>query len=207
MTDWDERYRAGDTPWDKGMAAPPLIELLEKRGREVFGGGVVCVPGCGLGHDVRALAREGIEAVGVDLSPTAVERARQIPVVGRERYELGDFLDLRWREGREYGAVWEHTCFCAIDPSMRAAYAAAVAGVLPEGGMLAGVFFLTPFDPGEGGAGPPFGTTIEELEAVFGGDFERVDGWVPETAYAGREGREWIGLFRKLAKRSVAGRP
>lgn len=198
MTDWETRYLAGDTPWEKGLASPPLLELLEKF--QDWGSGPVLVPGCGLGHDVRALATLGIPLVGLDLSPTAVERAREFPQVGTEIYEAWDFLDPAWRVGREFSALWEHTCFCAIDPGDRQSYAEAAAGSLREGGLLAGVFFLNPFDPGEAAAGPPFAVTVEELDAWFSPWFERVDGWVPGAAYPGREGREWIGLFRKLPK-------
>ncbi len=198
MTDWENRYQVGDTPWEKGQACPPLLELL---GKSVdWGSGPVLVPGCGLGHDVRALAALGIPVVGVDISPTAVDRAREFPHVGKESYELGDFLDPSWRVGREFSAIWEHTCFCAIDPAERGRYAEAVAGCLAEGGLLAGVFFLTPFDPGEEACGPPFAVTLEELATWFAPWFERVDGWVPRAAYPGREGREWIGLFRKTAQ-------
>lgn len=205
MTDWNERYRAGDTPWEKGQPAPPLLELLERMDLENWGGGPVLVPGCGTGHDVRALAEKGLTTVGVDLAEMAVERARAFPAVGNESYELGNFLDPSWRAGRKFSAIWEHTCFCAIDPNQRAAYAKAAADLLDEGGLLAGVFFLTPFDPGEEAAGPPFATTIEELENWFSPAFERIDGWVPLRAFPGREGREWIGLFRKVSNGSVAG--
>ena len=206
MTDWDERYRAGDTPWEKGQAAPPLLELFDRIDIENWGAGPVLVPGCGLGHDVRVFAAKGIAAVGLDLSEIAIERARAVPVVGGESFETGNFLDPAWREGRGFSAIWEHTCFCAIDPSDRQAYAESVAGLLDEGGMLAGVFFLTPFDPGEESPGPPFATSIEELENLFSPWFGRIDGWVPQQAYPGRAGREWIGLFRKLSNTSVAGK-
>jgi len=205
MTDWDERYRIGDTPWEKGAPAPPLLELLDRLPPESWGGGPVLVPGCGTGHDVRALAETGLVVVGVDISTMAVERARAVPAVDGESYELGDFLDPAWRAGRNFSAVWEHTCFCAIDPAQRPAYSEAVADLLEEGGLLAGVFFLTPHDPGEESAGPPFATSIAEVEERFSPWFERIDGWVPERAYPGREGREWIGLFRKVSKASVAG--
>lgn len=195
MTDWEKRYQLGDTPWEKGMAAPPLLEVLAK-GAD-WGAGPILVPGCGLGHDVRALATLGAPVVGLDLSPTAVERAREFPPVGAEVYELGNFLDPAWRAGRKFSAVWEHTCFCAIDPSERGRYAEAAAACLEQGGLLAGVFFLTPFDPGEAACGPPFATTVEELDAWFSPWFERIDGWVPGAAYPGRESREWIGLYRK----------
>lgn len=198
MTNWEMRYRAGDTPWDKGQGSPPLVELLERLELGVWGLGPVLVPGCGLGHDVRVLAARGLPVVGVDISPTALERAREFPLSGDETYELGDFLAPDWRVGRDFSAIWEHTCFCAIDPSERGRYAEAAAGCLREGGLLAGVFFLTPFDPDEDASGPPFAVTVDELEAGFNPWFERVDGWVPHTAYPGRGGREWIGLFRKL---------
>jgi SAM-dependent methyltransferase len=198
MTDWENRYQVGDTPWEKGLASPPLVDLLGKF--HDWGHGQILVPGCGLGHDVRALAALGMVVLGLDLSPTAVARAQEFEQAGAENYEVGDFLEPAWRVGREFSAIWEHTCFCAIDPGERARYAAAAAGCLAEGGLLAGVFFLTPFDPGEAAVGPPFAVTLAELEVLFSPWFERVAGWVPDAAYPGREGREWLGLFRKLAQ-------
>jgi methyl halide transferase len=199
MTDWNERYRQQDMPWEKGTPAPPLVELLERCPSLNWGAGPVLVPGCGYGHDVRLLAQQGLTVVGLDLADIAISQARQFQRIAAESYELGNFLDAAWRENREFSAIWEHTCFCAIDPSDRGRYAQAVAGLLSAGGMLAGVFFLTPYDPGETTAGPPFGTTIEELQGHFSPYFELVESWVPARAYPGREGREWIGIFRKNA--------
>ena len=199
MTDWEERYQKGDTPWEKGRAAPPLLELLARLESGHWGDGPVMVPGCGLGHDVRALAQLGIPVCGVDLAHSAVGKAREFPPVAEETFELGDFLDPAWRAAREFSAVWEHTCFCAIDPADRPRYVEAVAACLPAGGLLAGVFFLNPYDPGEETNGPPFGVTMAELDAGFSPWFERLDGWVPQSSFPGREGREWIGLYRRLA--------
>ncbi|MES2438689.1 MAG: methyltransferase domain-containing protein [Verrucomicrobiota bacterium] len=198
MTDWEDRYQAGDIPWEKGQGAPPLTELLDELELEEWGKGPVLVPGCGLGHDVRVLSALGLPVVGVDISPTALELAREFSKTGEETYEQGDFLDPAWREGREFSAVWEHTFFCAIDPADRGRYAEAVAGCLPDDGLLAGVFFLNPFDPGEEASGPPFGVTVDELDAWFHPWFRRVNGWVPHGAFPGREEREWLGLFRKV---------
>lgn len=200
MTDWEGRYQAGDMPWEKGRAAPPLLEILEKSGPEVFGQGPVLVPGCGLGHDARALASLGIPVIGLDLSQKALELAGTFKKSGNETYELEDFLEPEWRNGREFSAIWEHTCFCAIHPFDRDRYARAAADCLVEGGILAGVFFLTPHDPGDEDAGPPFGATVSELERRFSPWFTPIGGWVPEAAYPGREGREWIGLFRRNAQ-------
>lgn len=203
--DWEACYRNDETPWDKGYGAPPLVEMIERLGPHVFGNGEVLVPGCGLGHDVRMISSLGIPVLGLDLSETAVHRARGVPRTGNECYQTGDFLDPAWGTDRRFSAIWEHTCFCAISPDLRNAYAAAAAGVLGPGDCLTGVFYLTPHDPGEEHEGPPFETSIEELDRRFAPWFERIHGWVPEKAYPGREGKEWIGVYRKLPQPRIAG--
>ncbi|MDB6152983.1 MAG: SAM-dependent methyltransferase, partial [Chthoniobacteraceae bacterium] len=90
--------------------------------------------------------------------------------------------------------VWEHTCFCAIDPSKRTAYVDAVADALHPGGHLIAIFYL---DPGRNHPddGPPFEVSIAELNALFLPRFKLVDEWLPKHAYPGREGREWMRLL------------
>ena len=199
MTDWNQRYETQDTPWEKGLPAPPLLEFLERDGPSVWGEGRVLVPGCGTGHDVRALAAAGCKPLGLDLAPNALELARANPKVGAETYELGDFLDPAWRKNKSFNAIFEHTCYCAIDPSRRDDDAAACAELIAPGGHLVGVFFLTPNDPGEENDGPPFNASIPELDARFTSAFERVDSWVPALSYPGREEREWFAIYRRLA--------
>jgi len=201
MTEWDARYESGDTPWDKGQPAPPLLELLAHPQHSPWGDGPILVPGCGAGHDVRALASAGLEVIGVDISARAISLASEFPKVGKESYEHGDFLDPAWAIGGKFSAIWEHTCFCAIPPTMRGDYARAAASVLQPGGVLAGVFFLRPWDPGEKkDDGPPHEASIEEIDMWFSPWFQRIDAWVPERAFPGREGREWTALFSKVAK-------
>jgi SAM-dependent methyltransferase len=197
MTDWNERYQKGDTPWEKGAAAPPLLELLEKYGTDFFGTGTVLVPGCGTGHDVRALARIGLDVLGVDLAGEALMRAAGYGKSGSERYEKTDFLHPQWRPGKSFSAIWEHTCYCAIDPSRRPDYAESCAELVEPGGNLVGVFFLTPNGSGEENQGPPFNASIEELDERFSPWFERTHAWVPERAYPGREGDEWLAIYRR----------
>ena len=205
MRDWENCYQKGETPWDKGSAAPPLAELIGRHGAALWGDGPVLVPGCGFGHDVRALAQTGVPVLGLDIAETAVVKARSFPPLASETYEAGDFLDPAWREGRRFSAIWEHTCFCAIDPALRGDYVESSAEVLPVGGVLAGVFYLTPKDPGDEGSGPPFKVSLAEIDELFLPWFERIDGWVPQATYPGREGREWVGVFRKLPQARVAG--
>ena len=194
-TNWDQQYHDGETPWDKGAPAPPLLEWLDTHPAEMQGR--VFVPGCGLGHDVRVIAaRPGIDAViGFDLSPKAVALARDFPASGGETYVAGDLVALPDAYRGSCDWVWEHTCFCAISPSLRDAYVAAVAAVLKPGGHFLGVFYLDPYDEEhQPGDGPPHGSTLEELIDRFTGrgGFTAVESYLPTRAYPGREGLEWI---------------
>lgn len=192
MMDWNARYLAADTPWEKGAPTPVLKEMEEKLGSQIWGhGGAVLVPGCGLGHDARWLSTRGIEVIGLDVAKEAVEAARRATEGMNPLFELGDFFEAK--EGA-VSAIWEHTCFCAIEPEMRAAYAAAAANWLPAGGLLSGVFFLTPEN--ESG-GPPYGTTVAELDERFGPYFDVVAEWEPVTGYPGRVGHEWARVMVK----------
>ncbi len=198
-TDWNSCYRAGETPWDKGAPAPPLLEWLETRGHCLKG--EVLVPGCGLGHDVRALAAGHATAVcGLDLSPAALEQARRRPPAGNETYQEADLFALPPEFCGRFDWVFEHTCFCAIDPVRRPEYVRAVARALRPGGGLLAIFYLNPWKDGEPtppGGGPPFGVTVQELDALFAGHFELREEWLPTRAYPGREGRELIRLMHK----------
>lgn len=193
-TDWEQHYVDEETPWDKGEAAPPLLEWMTENPGVIAG--AVLVPGCGLGHDVRAIVShsggEISRAVGLDLSPTAVSMANEIPTVGCETFQEGDFFAI---EEGGFDWVWEHTCFCAIDPGMRKDYAAAVARVLKPGGNFLAVFYLNPYDNEHSpDGGPPHGCSIEDLKELFEGKggFSIVEQYVPKRSYPGREGLELI---------------
>jgi len=191
-TEWQQRYETNDTPWEKGAPHPGLVEFLKKspvRGR-------VLVPGCGTGHDVRALAATADEVVGVDIAPGAIAAAKQHPEVGGERFLVADLFALPAGMRGAFDWVFEHTCFCAIDPAQRGNYVRAVASALVPGGHLLAIFFLNPdMDPGE--QGPPFGVTPGELAELFGEGFELLGEWEPAGTYKGREGRERFRLLRK----------
>lgn len=196
--DWEAKYQAGEMPWDHGEAAPPLVEALAVLPREVWGDGEVLVPGCGTGHDVRALARAGLRPVGLDLSPSALALAARHPAAGGERYLAGDLFEPEWRSEVDCSAVWEHTCFCSMPPADRARYVDAVAAVLAPGTCLVGVFYLRPGPRDDGLPGPPFGIGEEELVDLFAGCFSFVSGWVPGLAYPSRAGREWLAVFCRI---------
>lgn len=190
--EWNERYVIGETPWEKGRETPALPEIGSRMGREIWGAGPVLVPGSGFGHDARWIAEQGVAVLGLDIAELALQGARERTEGDNPCFELGDFFK---PDERRYSALFEHTCFCAIDPSLRERYVAAAMTWLESGGHLVAVFFPNPDHEGE--EGPPFGCTLAELDGLFGKDFELVDEWAPEENYPGREGREWVRVYRK----------
>jgi SAM-dependent methyltransferase len=196
--DWEGRYRIGDTPWEKGAPAPPLLEWIGTRGALH---GAILVPGCGTGRDVRAIADAApdAEVLGLDIAPSALEQAYRVRPTANARYQLGNLLDLPSELANRFDWVFEHTCFCAIDPEHRADYVRGVVRALSGEGYLLAIFFLNPWDPGEApeAGGPPFGTTRDELDELFGNDFVLIEELQPRSAYPGREGREIVRLLRR----------
>jgi len=198
---WEELYLQGRTPWDKGIPAPPLLEWIAANSGRI--GGRVLVPGCGLGHDVRALATlPGVtEVIGLDLSPTAVALAEEFPKVAKESFLVGDLFAPSPYHLGAYDWVWEHTCFCAIAPPMREEYVRAVHGALKSGAGLLGVFYLDPYDDEhQPGGGPPHGCSLAELSERFerSGRFQIEESFVPSRSYPGREGLERLVRMRRL---------
>ncbi len=191
--DWEQRYATGDTPWEKGAPSPGLVDFLATHPLD----GKIAVPGCGYGHDVRAIARPGNEVIGLDIAPRAVERAKAFPKVADEIYRVADWFDLAADLRGCFDWVWEHTCFCAIDPSLRPAYVEAAGAALKSHGHLLAIFYLDP--GGEADGQPPFGVTTAELDGLFRPSFELIKEWKPARAYEGREGRELMRLLRKRA--------
>lgn len=194
---WESLYRAKDTPWDKGEAAPPLVDYLRRHRIE----GRVLVPGCGRGYEVRTLAARGAKVTGIDLAPSGVAAARAFPRAARERYLLQDLFELPPAFRRAYDWVVEHTCFCAIPPTRREDYVESVHRALKRGGRVFAIFYLNPrqYD-GEyvdDLKGPPFGVRREQLDRLFSARFELLDEWVPKRAFEGREQRELVRVLRR----------
>jgi thiopurine S-methyltransferase len=201
---WDQRYREGRDGWELGAPAPPLEAFLRHDPRRPLPPGQVLVPGCGRGHEAALLAALGFSAIGLDLSGEAIREARRLH--GPERPELrwlqADLLDAAatrsagLADGSLQGMV-EHTCFCAIDPSRRADYLAAVTRLLAPGGWLLGLFWCH----GRPGA-PPFGSDPDQLA-----DQLRAAGlvpllWEPARGSVAARPEEWLGLWQRPTPRA-----
>jgi hypothetical protein len=186
---WETRYQTQDMPWEKGEPSPGLIDFLASH--PDLPRGSVCVPGCGTGHDVRAWSQAGFEAWGFDLAPSAIrlaaERTRAAGLSAR--FELADFL--HDPPQMLFDWVFEHTLFCAIQPTERDAYIAAALGWLKPNGYYLAVNYLIPDQDG-----PPFGTTREELWLRCSPHFDLLEEWIPRS-YPNRTGLELMLWWRK----------
>ena len=192
--EWQRRYEQKDTPWDKGVPAPALVAYLKDNAIA----GRVLVPGCGRGHDARALAQQpGTSVTGLDLSPMAVEDGRKLAAQaglgGALTFVLGDFFQMPPEMEGAFDWLFEHTCFCAIDPRTRPDYVLSAAWALRPGGKIFAIFYP---DPGVE-TGPPFAVSREELSALFDPHFILLDEWVPKESFPGRENRELIRILQK----------
>ena len=190
--DWDARYVAGNTPWDKGAAHPALLARL----KTLPIAGRVLVPGCGAGHDVRAIAAGGAAFVlGLDVAPSALNLALSFPKAGNECYQEGDFLTGNAVPPGSFDVLFEHTCLCAIPPERRADYVRAAATALRDGGLLLAVFFINPENPNSDS--PPFRCDLAEMTLLFSKDFEMLETSAAIPTYSERDGRETLCLLRK----------
>ncbi len=188
---WQQRYEEGTTGWDMGGVSPPLKAFFDSLDNKDLR---ILIPGCGNAWEARYLVDQGftdITVIDIAEAPVANLKAA-IGEEGSKRCKViqGDFFT----HSGAYDLIVEQTFFCAIDPSLRIAYAEHMATLLAPGGMLAGVLFRTPFDK----PGPPFGGTEEEYRQVFGKLFDIEIMELCRNSHPAREGNE---LFIRLRSR------
>ena len=186
---WENRYQTHDMQWEKGAPSPGLVDFLAAH--PDLKRGTVCIPGCGTGHDVRALAAAGFAAFGFDLAPSAIalaeEKTKTAGLVAK--FQLADFL--RDAPPQKFDWLFEHTLFCAIQPGERDDYVRAVLRWLkPDGNYLA----VNYFDCGPDG--PPWPTTRAEQLERFSPHFDLESDWTPRS-YPNREGKERMFHWRR----------
>jgi SAM-dependent methyltransferase len=186
--DWNQAYLDANTPWDKGMPSPVLVELLG----DIPINAKLVVPGCGTGNDIVALLdAHPASVIGIDIAPEAIALLRKRfegnPVV---HPVLGDFVQHAAEHPASADVVIEHTCFCAIPVVQRSAYATACLNILRPGGKVIGVFYWMPRDTDDITIGPPFQTSEAELHGLFGPEFD-LDISVATVGFPERLGREF----------------
>lgn len=162
---WDDAYAGSNPPpWDLGAPQPAFVRLAA----DGLLTGQVLDAGCGTGEQTLLAASAGAEALGVDVSPLAIEQARGKAATRgiKARFEVADALSLG-DLGLSFGTVIDSGLFHVFDDDNRARYVSSLASVLRPGGRL----YLMCFSERQPGAFGPRRVTQDELRAAFG------DGW------------------------------
>jgi cephalosporin-C deacetylase-like acetyl esterase/SAM-dependent methyltransferase len=165
---WDNRYRDGDLPWDTGLPSTELQRAIAESGPVP---GRALELGCGTGTNTVWLAQLGFDCTGVDLSPRAIERARQrAQAAGAQvRWAVGDVLTLG-QLGPPFDFFFDRGCYHVVRRIDAGRYVAALdrwTAPAAQGLVLTGNA-RCPRTPG-----PPV-VTQEELRAELGRAFEIV---------------------------------
>lgn len=157
----------GDAPWDVGGPQPALVALFDEHPPA----SPVLDVGCGSGDLAIALARRGLDVLGIDFVGAAIdlarERARVLPPAsaGLVEFQVADALRPTLL-GRRFGTVVDSGFFHLFDPDEGDRLAAEVAKTLLPGGRYYLLAFATEFDIPHA----PRKVTEDELRARFTAD-------------------------------------
>jgi SAM-dependent methyltransferase len=150
----------GSPPWETGRPQPAFVALAEAG--ELHGR--VLDVGCGTGEHALLAAGLGLEALGVDTSPRAIEMARGKAAARglAARFAVHDALDLA-SLGERFDTVIDSALFHVFGDEERGRYEASLREVIPPGGR----YFMICFSERHPGGFGPRRVTQDEIRATF----------------------------------------
>lgn len=180
----------GEAPWDTGRPQPAVLELIKQDALR----SPLLDLGCGTGENALSIAASGCSVFGVDLVPRAIELAKEKAASrGTDaEFDVGNALELGLP--RRFATVLDAAVFHVFGDEDRPRYAASVASVLAEGGML----HIFVFTENLGGGGPRR-VTQDEIKATFASEAWRVEA-IDLSSYETRSGPKeaWHARIRRL---------
>ncbi len=184
---WTDRYIHQDTGWDIASISSPLKAYFDQLTDKSL---KILIPGCGFAYEGEYLWSKGFKNVFLlDFSAEPLkEFGKRVPDFPKDQIFIADFFT---HEGN-YDLIIEQTLFCALDPSLRPAYAEKSASLLKNGGKLVGLLFNREFE-----SGPPFGGNKQEYMQYFSPHFSAIS---MENCYNSIPARQNSELFIKLIK-------
>jgi 2-heptyl-1-hydroxyquinolin-4(1H)-one methyltransferase len=144
-------------PWSIGAPQPELAALIEQ-GK--FHGDVLDV-GCGEAAISLTLAAQGHTTVGLDLSPTAIDLARQEAAkrgLTNATFEVADISAFTGYDGR-FNTIVDSTLFHSMPVELREGYQQSVSRAAAPGAS----YFVLVFDKAGAPGGPINAVTADEL--------------------------------------------
>lgn len=191
---WTDIYQGSENPrWNLEEPAEALKDMLP---RLKMPKSRVLVLGCGEGHDAAFFAKSGHVVTAIDYSGEAIERAREkYGYLSELTFVQQDAFKLDPRFHGSFDIVFEHTCYCAINPAMRSQLVKVWKQALHDQGHLMGVFFVH-----HKLEGPPYGGSEWELRQRLKDGFQFVFWGRWQKSIPRRQGKE---LFVYAQKKSL----
>ncbi len=197
---WTEIYHKEQDPgWNLHAPAPALADVLP---RLKMPKSRILVLGCGEGEDAAFFANAGHVVTAVDFSEEALKRAREkwstgspkgTPATAKIQWQQADALDDNTEWYGSFDMIFEHTCYCAINPSLRSTLVKNWRRYLTPQGQLMGVFFCM-----DRPQGPPFGGTEWELRQRLKKDYQFLFWGRWKTSAPARKGKEVFVLAQRM---------
>lgn len=187
-----EASYSGTPPWDIGRPQPAFATLAA----EGQLGRTVLDVGCGTGEHVLMAAAAGCEAMGIDISPTAI-RLAEVKAEERRtsaRFTVGDALHLE-ALGEQFDTVLDCGLFHVFDDADRPLFVRSLAAVVRPGGS----YFMLCFSDDEPPGWVPRRVTRAEIRDVFAEGWE-VAGIEPAELYVtirAEPARSWFTCIRR----------
>lgn len=190
---WNHIYRTESPEWELNEPHPALPAFFPKIKRSRSR---VLVLGAGSGNDAAYFAEQGHIVTAVDFSHEAIARAQaKYGHVQGLKFLQADAFQLPPEMTGQFDLVFEHTFFCAVDPTRRNEVLKIWRRALAEGGHLLGVFFV--YDKP---TGPPFGGSEWELQARLKNQFRPLYWMRLRNSPPARLARELLIYAEKLSK-------
>ncbi len=160
---WEQRYQDNELPWDSNKTDIHLKWAVEDFD---VGPCKVVVVGCGTGTNAVWLDEAGFDVTGLDLSPTAITRARARAATAGATCE---FMALDFMAGDlppgPFSMAFDRGCFhCFDEAAERSHFASRVADVLDHEGLWISVIGSTDGPPRD--TGPPRRSALDIALAI-----------------------------------------
>ena len=202
MTDWEEMWNrnGGLKPGQAFDASQPLPFLAKIFEKNLVPQGSCFIPGCGRGYAVEAFASQGRKVVGLELSKTAAEAARnylnETSSSNKELWTIEEGSFFEYNSVEKFDFAYDYTFLCALNPNQREAWGQKYAELLKSTGKLMTVVF--PIGSYEGG--PPYALSVKLVENLLSPHgFKQIfeQDLVEGEAHPGREGKTTFCIWSR----------
>jgi SAM-dependent methyltransferase len=193
MASFDSAY-SGSPPWDIGRPQREIVQLATTGSIR----GDVLDLGCGTGENLLHLVGLGHKGVGIDLSLTAIEKARRKAATRQlgARFIVGDALKLE-ELGERFDTGIDCGLFHTFSNRMRRAFTKSLKSALKPGG----VYFMLCFSENEPKDwGGPRRVTQGEIRDTFskGWRINYIRDARLETNWPQIEGHAWLSSITRI---------